>query len=81
MLFYIKYNRVESEVHDVERARIDDVKDSIKHLTKKQQENVMLVAKTHGVTKRFLEIIEQPEENDSVIDMIQVYIDEMKNKK
>lgn len=66
----------------MERARIDDVKDSIKHLTKKQQENVMLVARTHGVTKRFLEIIEKPEEEDeSVIDMIQVYIDEMKRKK
>lgn len=72
---------MESEVHDVERARIDDVKESIKHLNKKQQENVMLVAKTHGVTKRFLEIIEEPEDNESVIDMIQVYIDEMKHKK
>ncbi|MDO5516685.1 MAG: hypothetical protein Q4F66_03970 [Clostridium sp.] len=65
----------------MERARIDDVKDSIKHLTKKQQENVMLVAKTHGVTKRFLEIIEKPEDDESVIDMIQIYIDEMKKKK
>lgn len=65
----------------MERARIDDVKENIKHLPKKQQENVMLVAKTHGVTKRFLELIEETEEEESVIDMIQVYIDEMKNKK
>lgn len=65
----------------MERARIDDVKESIKHLTKKQQENVMLIAKTHGVTKRFLEIIEKPEEDESVLDMIQIYIDEMKHKK
>lgn len=65
----------------MERARIDDVKENIKHLTKKQQENVMLIAKTHGVTKRFLEIIDKQEEEESVIDMIQVYIDEMKQKK
>lgn len=65
----------------MERARIDDVKESIKHLTKKQQENVMLIAKTHGVTKRFLEIIEEPKEDESVLDMIQIYIDEMKHKK
>ena len=65
----------------MERARIDDVKESIKHLTKKQQENVMLIAKTHGVTKRFLEIFEKPEEDESVLDMIQIYIDEMKHKK
>ena len=65
----------------MERARIDDVKESIKHLTKQQQENVMLIAKTHGVTKRFLEIIEKPEEDESVLDMIQIYIDEMKHKK
>lgn len=65
----------------MERARIDDVKESIKHLTKKQQKNVMLIAKTHGVTKRFLEIIEKPEEDESVLDMIQIYIDEMKHKK
>jgi len=65
----------------VERAKIDDVKKNIKHLPKKQQENVMLVAKTHGVTKRFLEIIEKPNEEESVLDMIQVYIDEMKRKK
>ena len=65
----------------MERARIDDVKESIKHLTKKQQENVMLIAKTHGVTKRFLEIIEKPEEDESVLDMIQIYIDEMNHKK
>ena len=65
----------------MERARIDDVIECIKHLTKKQQENVMLIAKTHGVTKRFLEIIEKPEEDESVLDMIQIYIDEMKHKK
>ncbi|MBQ3422848.1 MAG: hypothetical protein IJH34_14605 [Romboutsia sp.] len=65
----------------MERARIDDVKENIRHLPKKQQENVMLVAKTHGVTKRFLEVIEKHDEDESVIDMIQVYIDEMKNKK
>ncbi|HCW53754.1 MAG TPA: hypothetical protein DG753_08470 [Clostridium sp.] len=64
----------------MERARIDDVKENIKHLTKKQQENVMLIAKTHGVTKRFLEIIDKKDEDESVIDMIQVYIDEMKQK-
>ena len=65
----------------MERARIDDVRENIKHLTKKQQENVMLIAKTHGVTKRFLEIIDKKYDDESVIDMIQLYIDEMKQKK
>ena len=65
----------------MERARIDDVKESIKHLTKKQQENVMLIAKTHGVTKRYFEIIDKKDDDESVIDMIQLYIDEMKQKK
>ncbi|NME81649.1 hypothetical protein [Clostridium sp. SM-530-WT-3G] len=65
----------------MERARIDDVRENIKHLTKKQQENVMLIAKTHGVTKRFLEIIDKKDDDESVIDMIQLYIDEMKQKK
>lgn len=64
----------------MERARIDDVRENIKHLTKKQQENVMLIAKTHGVTKRFLEIIDKKDDDESVIDMIQLYIDEMKQK-
>ncbi|AGX43212.1 hypothetical protein [Clostridium saccharobutylicum] len=39
------------------RAQIDEVKEAIKNIPKKQQENVLLIAKTHGVNRAFLERI------------------------
>lgn len=62
----------------MKRARIDDVKIAIKNLPKKKQENVMRIAKTHGVSNRFVEIINNKEEISNS-DILQKYIDEMKS--
>ncbi|WP_455793899.1 hypothetical protein [Clostridium butyricum] len=64
----------------MKRARIDDVKDAIRDLPVDKQKNVMLIAKTHGVTTRFVDMINYPEyeKNRSVDSWIQKYIDELK---
>lgn len=64
----------------MKRARIDDVKDAIRDLPVDKQKNVMLIAKTHGVTTRFVDMINDPEyeNNRSVDSWIQKYIDELK---
>ncbi|MGM9935146.1 hypothetical protein [uncultured Clostridium sp.] len=66
----------------MKRARIDDVKDAIKDLPVDKQKNVMLIAKTHGVTTRFIDNIKDPEyaRKNSVDSWIQKYIDELKEK-
>ena len=64
----------------MKRARIDDVKDAIRDLPVDKQKNVMPIAKTHGVTTRFVDMINDPEyeKNRSVDSWIQKYIDELK---
>ncbi|WP_294406707.1 hypothetical protein [uncultured Clostridium sp.] len=64
----------------MKRARIDDVKDAIKDLPVDKQKNVMLIAKTHGVTTHFVDMVNDPEYNKSrsVDSWIQKYIDELK---
>ena len=64
----------------MKRERIDDVKDAIRDLPVDKQKNVMLIAKTHGVTTRFVDMINDPEyeKNRSVDSWIQKYIDELK---
>lgn len=66
----------------MKRARIDDVKNAIKDLPVDKQRNVMLIAKTHGVTTRFLDIVNDPEygKNQSMDSWIQKYIDEFKEE-
>ena len=66
----------------MKRARIDDVKDAIKDLPVDKQKNIMLIAKTHGVTTRFLDIFDDPEydNNRSIDSWIQKYIDELKQE-
>lgn len=66
----------------MKRARIDDVKDAIKDLPVDKQKNIMLIAKTHGVTTRFLDIFDDPEydNNRSIDSWIQKYIDELKEE-
>ena len=64
------------------RARIDDVKEAIKELPVDKQKNVMLLAKTHGVTTRFVDIVTDPKYNkiNSTDSWIQKYIDELKEE-
>lgn len=64
----------------MKRARIDDVKEAIKDLPADKKKNIMLIAKTHGVTKHFVNMINDPqyENNKSVDSWIQKYIDELK---
>ncbi|MGN0143918.1 MAG: hypothetical protein ACI398_02975 [Clostridium sp.] len=67
----------------MKRARIDDVKEAIKDLPVDKQKNVMSIAKTHGVTTRFVDLINDPEEYNksrSMDSWIQNYIDELKNE-
>lgn len=66
----------------MKRARIDDVKEAIKHLPVDKQRNVMIIAKTHGVTTRFVDIVTDPEykESSSIDSWIQNYIDELRNE-
>ena len=66
----------------MKRARIDDVKDAIKGLPVDKQRNIMLIAKTHGVTTRFLDTINDPDysKNKSIDSLIQKYIDEIKEE-
>lgn len=66
----------------MKRARIDDVKDAIKDLPVDKQRNIMLIAKTHGVTTRFLDKINDPDhsKNKSIDSWIQKYIDELKEE-
>lgn len=73
----VQYNL--SEVLCMKRARIDDVKIAIKDFPVDKQRNVMLIAKTHGVTTRFVDIINDPELNkdQSMDSWIQKYIDEL----
>ena len=66
----------------MKRARIDDVKDAIKDLPIDKQKNVMLIAKTHGVTKHFVDIVDivndpKYDKNKSIDSWIQKYIDEL----
>ncbi|OOM10515.1 hypothetical protein [Clostridium saccharobutylicum] len=58
------------------RAQIDEVKEAIKNIPKKQQENVLLIAKTHGVNKAFLERIKNANSNKENLfeDPIEKYI-------
>ena len=64
----------------MKRARIDDVKDAIKDLPVDKQKNVMLIAKTHGVTTRFIDMVNNSEyvKSRSIDSWIQKYIDELK---
>ena len=64
----------------MKRARLDDVKDAIKDLPVDKQKNVMLIAKTHGVTTRFVDTVNDPNygKDRSVDSWIQKYIDELK---
>lgn len=66
----------------MKRARIDDVKEVIKDLPVDKQKNVMLIAKTHGVTTRFVDIVKDPEYNKNryMDSWIQKYIDELKEE-
>ena len=66
----------------MKRARIDDVKEAIKDMPVDKQRNVMVIAKTHGVTKRFVELVKSPEKRPktSIDSWIQNYIDELKEE-
>ncbi|WP_294375583.1 hypothetical protein [uncultured Clostridium sp.] len=66
----------------MKRARIDDIKAAIKDLPIEKQKNIMLIAKTHGVTTRFIDIVNNPEHDKvkSIDSWIQKYIDDLKNE-
>lgn len=66
----------------MKRARIDEVKEAIKNMPADKQRNVMEIAKTHGVTKRFVELANNPEKRPkkSIDSWIQNYIDELKDE-
>lgn len=66
----------------MKRARIDDVKEAIKDMPVDKQRNVMGIAKTHGVTTRFVELVNNPEKRPktSIDSWIQNYIDELKEE-
>lgn len=65
----------------MKRARIDDVWEAIQDLPMNQQKNVMNIAKNHGVTTRFVELVNNPElRQHNMDDWLQKYISELNSE-